>query len=197
MIVRNFHLKLAAVSLAVFLASNAIAETPRTQLEGTMERVMDVARNFRSQGDFENNRERLKQIILPRFDFTEMASRSLGSHWSGLNGREKKEFVAAFLQFAEASYMNQIGSYRGEKMTYGREQVDRNFAEVETQVIGRGQVAPITYKLHLVGKEWKVYDVVIDQISLVSNFRSQFGRILKTGSMDELMRRLREKGTQS
>jgi phospholipid transport system substrate-binding protein len=190
-------LKFSLVALAFVFASNAAAETPRTQLEGTMERVMDVARNFRSQSDFENNRERLKQIILPRFDFTEMASRSLGSRWSGLNGRQKQEFVAAFVHFAEASYMNQIGSYRGEKMTYGREQVDRNLAEVDTQVIGRGQAAPITYKLHLVGKEWKVYDVVIDRISLVSNFRSQFGRILKTGSMDELMRRLREKGTQS
>jgi phospholipid transport system substrate-binding protein len=93
--------------------------------------------------------------------------------------------------------MNAIGSYRGAKMTYGREQIEQNFAEVDTQLFGRGAPAPITYKLHLVGKEWKVYDVVIDQISLVSSFRSQFGRILKTASMDELMRRLREKGTPS
>jgi len=193
MLIRKLYLP---VALVLFLVSNAGAETPGKQLQETMEGVMAIARTFRSQSDFENNKERMKQIILPRFDFAEMARRSLGSHWAGLNGQET-EFVAAFVQFAEASYMSQIGSYRGEKMIYGREQVDKNFAEVETQVIGRGQAAPITYKLHLVGKEWKVYDVVIDQISLVSNFRSQFGRILKTGSMEELMRRLREKGTQS
>jgi len=191
-------LKFALIALLIGFASHAIAaqvaQSPKAQLQETLERVMAVAQNFRSQSDFENNKERLKKIILPRFDFTEMARRSLGSHWSGLKGREK-EFVAAFIKFAEASYMNQIGSYRGEKMIYGREQVDRNFAEVETQVLGRGEPAPITYKLHLVGKEWKVYDVIIDQISLVSNFRSQFGRILKTASIDELMRRLREKGT--
>jgi phospholipid transport system substrate-binding protein len=189
-------LKFTVVALALGLTSNATAETPKTQLEDTMERVMDVARNFRSQSDFEDNRERLKQIILPRFDFTEMARRSLGNRWQSLNGKET-EFVAAFMQFAEGSYMNAIGSYRGAKMTYGREQIEQNFAEVDTELFGRGEPATITYKLHLVGKEWKVYDVVIDQISLVSNFRSQFGRILKTGSMDELMRRLREKGTQS
>jgi phospholipid transport system substrate-binding protein len=81
-------------------------------------------------------------------------------------------------------------------MIYGREEVDKNFAEVDTQVIGSGgEATPINYRLHLVRGQWKVYDVVIDQISLVSNFRSQFGRILQTASMDELMRRLREKGT--
>jgi len=186
-------LKFALIALLIGFASNALASTPKAQLQETMERVMAVTRTFRSQGDFENNKERLKQIILPRFDFTEMARRSLGSHWSGLNGRET-EFVAAFVQFAEASYMNTIGSYRGEKMIYGREQVDRNFAEVETRVVNsRGDGADIVYKLHLVGREWKVYDVVIDQVSLVSNYQSQFGRILKTASMDELMRRLREK----
>jgi phospholipid transport system substrate-binding protein len=189
--------KFTLIALLIGFASNAIAETPRTQLEETMERVMTVTRTFRSQSDFENNRERLKQIILPRFDFTEMARRSLGSHWSGLNGSEKKEFVAAFVNFAEASYTNQIGSYRGEKMIYGREQVDRNFAEVETRVVNSRGETPITYKLHLVGRQWKVYDVVIDQVSIVSNYQSQFGRILKTASIDELMRRMREKGTPS
>jgi phospholipid transport system substrate-binding protein len=196
MIVRNLYLKVAPIAVVILFASSAIAATPKAQLQETMERVMAVTRTFRSQSDFENNKERLKQIILPRFDFTEMARRSLGSHWSGLNGRET-EFVSAFVQFAEASYMNTIGSYRGEKVIYGREQVDQNFAEVETRVVNsRGDGADIIYKLHLVGPEWKVYDVIIDQVSLISNYRSQFSRILQTASMNELMRRLREKGTQ-
>jgi phospholipid transport system substrate-binding protein len=196
MIVRNLCLKVAPIAVVILFASSAIAATPKAQLQETMERVMAVARTFRSQSDFENNKERLKQIILPRFDFTEMARRSLGSHWSGLNGRET-EFVSAFVQFAEASYMNTIGSYRGEKVIYGREQVDQNFAEVETRVVNsRGDGADIIYKLHLVGPEWKVYDIIIDQVSLISNYRSQFSRILQTASMNELMRRLREKGTQ-
>jgi len=196
MIGRSTYLKFLVIAMGICLESNAMAvESPKAQLQETMERVMAVTATFRSEKDFLDNKVRLKQIILPRFDFSEMARRSLGNRWSTLDGREN-EFVAAFIQFAEASYTNALGSYRGEKMIYGREQVDQNFAEVDTQVIGsRGESTPINYRLHLVRGQWKVYDVVIDQISLVSNFHSQFGRILQTASMDELMRRLREKGT--
>jgi phospholipid transport system substrate-binding protein len=193
----NRYMKSALLVLMLWQipAPVAAAETPKQQLQATMERVMAVTRTFQSAADFENNKARLKQIILPRFDFTEMARRSLGSYWSGLQGKEK-EFLAAFVQFAEASYMNALGSYRGEKMVYGREQIDSNFAEIDTEVLNsRGDGTPITYKLHLVRGQWKVYDVIIEQVSLVSNYRSQFSRILQTASMDELMRRLREKAS--
>jgi len=190
------YFKFVVIAMAICFGSNVMAvENPKAQLQGTMERVMAVTRTFRNATDFTDNKDHLRQIILPRFDFSEMARRSLGNRWSTLAGREN-EFVAAFVQFAEASYMNALGSYRGEKMTYGREQVDENFAEVDTQVLGRGEPAPVTYKLHLVGNDWKVYDVIIDNVSVVSNFRSQFSRILQTASIDELMRRLREKGAQ-
>ncbi len=191
----NQYVKLTVMALLLWpgAASSALAQTPKEQLQATMESVMEIARTFRSAEDFADNKARLKQIILPRFDFTEMARRSLGSPWNELDDREKNDFVAAFLQFAEGSYMNAIGSYRGGKMTYGREQIDKNFAEVDTELFGRGEPAPIGYKLHLVGKEWKVYDVVIENVSLVSNYRSQFSRILKTEPIEELMRRLRGK----
>lgn len=173
-------------------ATGAMADTPTTQLRDTMERVLQLTQTFQSQQDFLAAKIRLQQIIFPRFDFAEMARRSLGTRWESLAGREA-EFIAAFIQFAEGSYMNALGSYRGEKITYERERVETNFAEVDTQIFGRGEPAPITYKLHLVGTEWKVYDVIIDHISLVSNFHSQFGRILQTASIDELMKRLRDK----
>lgn len=186
------------LTAALIASADAIAvDSPKAQLQDTMERVLAVTATFQSQSDFEKNKPRLKQIILPRFDFAEMARRSLGDNWSSLEGREN-EFVAAFIQFAEASYTSALGTYRGEKMVYGREQIDQNYAEVDTQVVGSsGESTPINYKLHFVRGQWKVYDVVIDQISLVSSFHSQFGRVLKTASMDELMRRLREKGTPS
>jgi phospholipid transport system substrate-binding protein len=198
MIGRNTYLNfLLAAALFGSVIDATAADTPKAQLQETMERVMAVTATFRSEKDFIDNKARLKQIILPRFDFAEMARRSLGEHWGGLKGKEK-EFIAAFVHFAEASYMNALGSYRGEKMIYGREEIDKNFAEVETHVVGsHGETTPISYMLHLVRGQWKVYDVIIDQVSLVSNFHSQFGRILQTASMDELMRRLREKGTPS
>ncbi len=197
MVGRRAYLKFVLIGTLLLMGgeSSATADSPQAQLQDTMERVLALTQTFHSEQDFTDNKARLREIIFPRFDFAEMARRSLGDRWSTLAGKQA-EFIAAFIQFAESSYLTALGSYRGEKITYGREYIEAGFAEVETQVLGRGETTPITYKLHLVGDEWKVYDVIIDQISLVSNFRSQFGRILRMASVDELMRRLREKGTQ-
>ena len=195
MLAKNRYLKLGLMALLLWTsASQAFAETPRQQLQGTMERVMAVTRTFQRASDMADNRDLLRQVILPRFDFVEMARRSLGSYWNSLKGREA-EFVAAFAQFAEGSYMSALGSYRGEKIVYGREQVNKNLAEVDTQVVNsRGEATAVNYRLHLVAGEWKVYDVVIDNVGLVSNYQSQFSRILRTASLDELLKKLREKG---
>jgi phospholipid transport system substrate-binding protein len=197
MLGRDAYLKFVLIAMLVCWTPTpeVLAGSPKAQLQGTIERVMQVLRTIRSAEDITRNQGLLREILLARFDFAEMAQRSLGSHWNKLKGKEG-EFVSVFTQFIEGSYFGIIGSYRGEKVVYGSEQVDRQFAQVATQVVG-GQGAPIEvgYRLHLVGGEWKVYDVVIDQVSLVSNYRSQFSRILQTASMEELMRRLREKGT--
>jgi phospholipid transport system substrate-binding protein len=156
---------------------------------------MEVLQTIRSVEDIARSKGLLREIVSARFDFAEMARRSLGSQWTQLNGKER-EFISAFTQFIEGAYFGTLGSYRGEKVVYGREQVDQEFAEVDTRVVG-GQSASldVQYRLHRVGGEWKVYDVVIDQVSLVSNYRSQFRRILQTASMEELLRKLREKGS--
>lgn len=181
------------VALAALLfASVAHAEnSPKAAIQDTLERVLAVTRTFNSQQDFIDNKPKLRAIIIPRFDFTEMARRSLGADWDRLAGREQ-EFVDAFIQFAESSYTNALGTYRGEKMIYGREIVDNDKAEVHTAVVGTsGDPTPIVYMMRRVGGDWKVYDVVIDDVSLTSNFRSQFARILKKDSLDGLMARLR------
>jgi len=195
MIGRHTYFKFALIAALIGFESSAIADSPQAQLQDTMERVLALTQTFHSEQDFTDNKARLREIIFPRFDFAEMARRSLGNRWNTLAGKQA-EFVAAFIQFAESSYLNALGSYRGEKITYDQERIDADFAEVETQIVGPRETTQIVYRLHLVGDEWKVYDVVIDHISLVSNFRSQFGRVLQTASVDELMRRLRAKGTE-
>jgi len=196
MLDRSTYLKLGLIAMVLGFGPTprAMADTPKAQLQGTIERVLQVLQTIRSVEDIARNKGLLRQILLDRFDFAEMARRSLGSHWNNLNGKEG-EFVSAFTQFIEGSYMGTLGSYRGEKIVYAHERVGQEFAEVDTRVVG-GQGAPIEidYRLHLVGGEWKVYDVVIDQVSLVSNYRSQFRRILRTASLEELLRKLREKG---
>jgi phospholipid transport system substrate-binding protein len=180
----------------IFAVSAAAAVSPKEQIRDTLERVLAITRTFNSQQDFIDNKPKLRAIILPRFDFAEMARRSLGAEWERLQGREQ-EFVAAFIQFAESSYTNALGAYRGEKMNYGREKIDNDRAEVYTEVVGSsGEATPIVYKMRLVGGEWKVYDVVIDDVSIVSNFRSQFARILKSDSLDGLMGKMRAKSAQ-
>ena len=181
--------------LVLTFAPNAAAESAKEQLQGTINRVIEVLRTIHSVEDIERNRNSLRQILLIRFDFAAMAEKSLGNHWKDLEGR-KEEFVSTFTDFVEHSYMSTLGSYRGEKIVYDRDRSDGESAEVDTRVVG-GQGTPIKigYKLHLTGGQWMVYDAVIDDVSIVGNYRSQFARILQTGSLEKLIQNLRAKAS--
>ena len=169
------------------------------EVKKTVENVVGILKDPRLQLDAKKKerRERLRQIIGARFDFEEMARRSLGQHWQRHAAR-KQEFVPVFTNFVEGSYVGQIETYRNEKILYTRERLENNFAQVDTKVLrSDGEEIPINYRLHLVGGEWKIYDVLIENISLVNNYRSQFHRILSSASFDELLKKLQEKRAQS
>ena len=139
--------------LFLMLASNASAESAREQLQGTIDRVIEILRTIRSAEDIERNRNSLRQILLTRFDFAAMAQKSLGNRWNDLNGKEE-EFVSAFTDFVEHSYMSRLGSYRGEKVVYDRDWADEESAEVNTRVVGgRGTPIKIGYKLS--SRRWR------------------------------------------
>jgi phospholipid transport system substrate-binding protein len=181
--------------LFLTFAPNAAAESAKEQLQGTIDRVIEVLRTIRSADDIEKNRSSLRQILLTRFDFAAMAQKSLGNRWNDLNGKQE-EFVSAFTDFIEHSYMSTLGSYRGEKVVYDRERTDGDSAEVDTRVVGgKGFPIKIGYKLHLADGQWKVYDAVIDDVSLVGNYRSQFARVLQKVSLEELIQTLRGKAS--
>ncbi len=190
------YLNLGLIVLVLFtFAPNATAESPKEQLQGTVDRVIEVLRTIESPRDIEKNRNFLRQILLTRFDYAAMAQQSLGNRWVDLNGKEQ-EFVSAFADFVEHSYMSTLGSYRGEKVVYDRDRVDGESAEVDTRVVG-GEGAPIRieYKLHLTGSEWMVYDAVVDDVSVIGNYRSQFARVLRTASLEQLIQSLRAKAS--
>jgi phospholipid transport system substrate-binding protein len=170
------------------------AEQPTEQIKGAIERISQVLQEVvAAQGANKDEAvEKIRQILVPRFDFTEMAKRSLGNRWKDIEGRED-EFVAAFAGFVEGSYMNTLESYRGEKILYLREDVTQNLAQVDTEIVHGSENLAVDYRLHLIEGQWKVYDVVIDNISLTSNFRSQFSRILAGASIDDLLNKLRAK----
>ena len=123
-----------------------------------------------------------------------MAKRSLGPNWSRRTPQEQEEFVRLFTEVLERAYAEIIESYSEEKILYLAEKVDGTYADVNSKVVtARGEEYSINYRAHLVGNEWKVYDVVAENISLVNNYRSQFNRVIAKSSYEELVRRLKDK----
>jgi phospholipid transport system substrate-binding protein len=122
-----------------------------------------------------------------------MAKRSLGQHWGRLSTEEQRQFLQLFTDLVERSYTDKIEAFNGEKILFGRENQDHDHAEVDTRIVTkRGEAFSVNYKLLPAEREWKVYDVVIEDISLVNNYRSQFNRILTNSSFREFLRKLRE-----
>jgi phospholipid transport system substrate-binding protein len=196
MLAKYRYLNFGLIALVLFLtfAPNAAAESAKEQLQGTIDRVIEVLRTIHSAEDIERNRSSVHQILLTRFDFAAMAQKSLGSRWNDLS--DKEEFVSAFTDFVENSYMSTLGSYRGEKVVYDHDRANGESAEVDTRVVGgQGNPIRIEYKLHLTVGQWMVYDAVIDDVSIVGNYRSQFARILQTASLGELIQNLRGKAS--
>jgi len=136
--------------------------------------------------------EKARQLVFARFDFSEMTKRSLGSHWKSLDQGEQREFVEAFTQRLLVSYGKTVRATGNEKIQFVREVRDGKQASVETQVIsGNGDQFPIDYRLHNIEGQWMVYDVVIDSVSMVNNYRSQFDRVIAKSSIQDLLRRMK------
>jgi phospholipid transport system substrate-binding protein len=192
--------KFAAVALAAILtigtqAAEVSASVPADQVKATIGKVMEILRDPALQGSSKKSerREKLRQIVLPRFDFAEMAKRALGSNWNRYPDQQR-EFVTAFTQLLEDTYADQIEAANGDKVVYLSERADKQYAEVATKVISvKGEETSMTYKLHAVDSDWKVYDIVVENVSVVNNYRAQFNRVLSNASLDELIKRMKEK----
>jgi len=170
----------------------ANAGAPTEQIQNAVQRATTILNDPKLQA--EAKRKELKEAVYPKFDFAEMARRSLGSHWQRRSPEEQRAFVKAFTELIEQSYMSNLESYEGEKVIIGKEKQDKDFAEVDTKIITKkGEEFSVYYKLHQSGSDWKVYDVIIENISLVNNYRSQFNRVIAQSSFEELFRRMKDK----
>ncbi|HTN69646.1 MAG TPA: ABC transporter substrate-binding protein [Methylomirabilota bacterium] len=142
--------------------------------------------------------ESARKLVFARFDFTEMAKRSLASHWASLEQEQQKEFVKAFTELLLFTYGRNVRASGNEKTVFNREVQDGGQASVETMVVsGKGEDLPIDYRLHDVNGQWKVYDVVIDHVSLINNYRAQFARVIAKSSVAELLKKLKEQNQES
>jgi phospholipid transport system substrate-binding protein len=187
--------------VCVFFTFNAIplssaAISPLQEIQSTIDAVLDVLKdeNLRLPANKEKRRAQIRSLISERFDFEEMAKRSLARHWKKRTSAEKKEFVNIFSELLEASYVGKIESYTSEKISYNKEVLKGSkYAVVDTSVITKKVTIPIEYKVIRKNNKWRVYDVVIEGVSFISTYRSQYNTIIKKESYQSLIKSMKSK----
>jgi phospholipid transport system substrate-binding protein len=172
----------------------AWAGAPTDQLRDGVDRVFKILRNPEMAGDT-NAVQRRKAILTAAgtiFDFGEMAKRSLGQHWSARTPAERSQFVGLFTDLMQRSYISKVDQHGGAKMVYRGETVDGDHAAVRTAIpLSNGSEMPLEYRMHNADARWQVYDLSIDGISLVSNYRAQFNKVIRTDSYETLVAKLK------
>lgn len=173
--------------------------SPTESIKRTIDEVLRLLddRELQRPGRLMERRKRLEQVIAARFDYREMAKRTLPKQWKTLSAAEQKEFVELFQSFLSASYADKIEGYSGEQVRYLSERLEGDYAEVRTEIVSEKTEIPIDYRLLGRDGEWFVYDVIADGISLVRNYRSQFDTIIRESGYPELVEELRRKSKES
>jgi len=185
---------LAALIGALALTPAAWAETPTDQLRATVERAIKILEDpeLKTPARAEERRARIKAVAHELFNFKEVARRALGRHWRERTPAEQEEFTALFTELLERTYLGRIDLYGGERVQYVAETIDGDFAFVGTRVLTKeGPEVPVEYRMLRNSGRWEVYDVIVEGVSLVGNYRSQFNRIIQASSYEELAKKLK------
>jgi phospholipid transport system substrate-binding protein len=185
------------VACAALVTRPAMAGAPLEQLKTQVDRVLKVLDDseLRREGRVKERAAAVRKIANEIFDFGETARRSLGRHWQARTAAEQTEFVELFSDLLERSYLSKIELYGGEKIQYLNDTIENgDQAKVLTKIVTRqGTEIPIEYRMHKKGDRWLVYDVIIEGVSLVSNYRKQFNKIIQTSSYQELLKKMKSK----
>jgi phospholipid transport system substrate-binding protein len=186
------------LSILMFFLSTlpVYAGVPLDTIQTNVNKVLDVLRDPKLKGEAAKGikKEKLEVIYEQMFDEVELSMRTLGGNWTKLNPAQQKEFVQLYRQILEKAYIDKILSYTDEKIAFSKENMlSNNQAEVQTKVITSSKEIPIFYRVILKDGTWKVYDVVVENVSLVQNYRSQFNSILGKNTPDQLLEILRKK----
>ncbi|MEF3168875.1 MAG: ABC transporter substrate-binding protein [Deltaproteobacteria bacterium] len=183
-----------SVFLAVLfaLATNlAAANAPLPIVKSSVDAIIAV---LKENGlDREQKREKIRSIVQERFDFIEMSKRILGTNWGTLSPGDQNAFVDRLKRLLEASYVNKIESYTDEKVVFGDEIIKGRYAKVESKAITKTADIPIDYVLIQKDGEWFVYDVIIENVSLISNYRSTYNEIIKKSGFAHLIEEMDSK----
>lgn len=189
----------AGVAVGLLLAGSVTAatsvESPTEIVRSTINEVIRILDDpaLKDQAKLMPRRRMLEEVIARRFDYEEMSKRALAANWTPLTAAQRAEFVELFKSFLSDRYAEKIEGYSGEQVSYLSERIDGHFAEVRTKLVSRKVEIPMDYRLIEKAGKWHAYDIIVDGVSLVKNYRSQFASIIRSSSYDELARRLRER----
>ena len=187
---------LPAFMASLFLFSVAYAG-PSEEVKKTVDEVVRIVADKDLKKNEARRRQALKKAISEIFDYSEMAKRSLGKHWNTRTGAEKKQFSELFATLLENSYAGKIESYNNEKIVYIKDILEDGYAEVRSKVVTAARDEfTLDYRLFNQNGKWMVYDVIIEGVSLVSNYRSQFNKIITANGYEKLVKKLQSKSAE-
>jgi phospholipid transport system substrate-binding protein len=181
-------------------AGSAYAGAPTNEIKQTVDKVLDILKNkeLKKPANEKKRRAEIRKVVSERFDFADMAKRSLGIYWGQRTPEERKEFVPLYTDLLQRTYIKRIESYTDEKIAYTGEKINSGYAVVDTKVItSKNQEIPIKYRMLTENGQWMVYDVSIEGVSLVNNYRNQFADIIHQKSYEELVKKLKTKEGES
>jgi len=185
-----------AALLVVWEPTESLAGLATDQVKGTVDQVLKILTDPTLKGEtkVQERRAKIRQVVLQRFGFTEMSKRSLGRYWSERTPEERTEFVRLFTDLLERAYIDRVDGYTGEQVVYLGESIDGDYSEVRSKIVTkRNQEIPILYRLQKNNANWEVYDVIVEGVSLVNNYRTQFSKIIRTSSYQGLVKKMQVK----
>jgi phospholipid transport system substrate-binding protein len=183
----------ATIITGIFLATNVFAGVS-DDVKKTVDEVIRIVADKNLKKHDQQRRHALRKAISSMFDYSEMAKRALGKHWNQLTQAERNQFINLFASLLENSYAGKIETYNNERIVYLKETLDGNYAEIKSKVITlKRDEYSLDYRLLNENGKWMVYDVVIEGVSLVSNFRTQFNKVITTNGYNELVKKLQIK----
>lgn len=191
----SLRITLACTVLVLLLAGReATAGAPTEQLRTQVDRVLKLLDDaaLKAPDKAKERRTAVRKVADDIFDFGETAKRSLGRHWAARTPEERDEFVKLFGDLLERSYISKIELYGGEKIQYVGDKIEGDTAFVQSKLLTKtGSEVPIEYRMLKRGERWLVYDVVIEGVSLVANYRTQFNKIIQTSSFQDLVKKMK------
>jgi len=183
-------------TILALITPGAYASVPTEELRGHVDQVIKILQRPELQGDDKTTERRVavRQVASDIFDFQETAKRSLGRHWQARTPAEREEFTHLFGDLVEHAYISKIDRYSGENVSYVGKSVEGDQATVRTKILTKqASQVPVDYRMLRQGAHWRVYDVIIEGVSLTANYRTQFNKIIQTASYEDLVAKLKAK----